>query len=884
MACANFKETAVGHFYDNMTARYNGYFNAKEMVLAVIEANKENHKDEFNKVLDVLRIGEPAKARNNASTMDESIEKCKRVIQRHKGSDWVDDSYFLIAKSYFLKGDYYAALDLFRFVSAEYPETEVSREAQLWVSMCYIQMEKFESAQAFIANALDNKAMEGDMRTEAELINAHILIKMRNYQDAIRYLEKAIPNVSKRKEKNRYIFILAQLYQATGKTAKAREQYSIIVNRNMPYEYLFQTRINISKCTDLRNKQAAKKVIKSFEKLLRDDNNIDYFDQIYYEIAKVYQEIGDEQKAIEHFEYSSFFGKANAIQKTNTFLALGNLYFENKSYEKAGAYYDSCANVVPQTHPEHDEIKKQQEVLSELVQNLKTIRTQDSLLRVSKLDENALKTKIEEVKAYEKQQAEEEKIREERRKRREELASENEESSLDPGMMRGGGSKEWVLYNTRAIGIGHQQFIKKWGNRPLVDNWRRSASITNAINNPNNNEEDTGTVDSSTQLPDSFEEMSQEIPIDLESIEQENRRYYQDIPFLPAQKKSAHAKIIEALYGNGMLYYEKLGNYSRATESFNQLVADYPGNKFEVAAQYYLYKLAVQREDSVKAKEHKQLILTKYPNSEYAALLTGNGKFAEEQEVNPELERYYDEVYKAFQQKRCNFVQRKAAKADSLFMDNYLRPQFEYLSLLCDVNSMTRPEFKEALTNIITRFPGHNVAKDAKNVLEYYDRLDARRQQFVKDSTQHFQDSIKKYGSTEELKKTMEIPYTYTEDGSFIYIIVVDLDKVKPRELNTAFSNFNYKYHRSKNLSVNSYVLNDEQHVIAILGLKNLRTAIGYHKGFIDDEAFKQENNIEHAEGAFVSKDNFKLLIKAKSSVEYMQFFELEYSSLIEEM
>lgn len=882
IGCAGFRETKVGHFYDNVTARYNGYFNAKEKVIGVQLATEEGHVDDFNQILDVLRLGDQKAVKANASEMDATIEKCKRVIQRHKGSDWVDNSYFVIAQSYFYKGEYYAALDLFKFLVSEYPETEVGYESELWVALCYLQIEKLDNAQAFIANALNRPELPDDLKTQAHLINAHVKIEMLNYSDAIKSLEKAIPETKGRKYQNRYIFILAQLYQKNANTRKAKEKYEIIENRNMPYEFLFQTRINIAKCSDLRRRSSAEKVIKSFRKLLKDDNNIDYFDQIYYEIAKVYQVMGEEALAVESYKQSAYFSKQNLNQKANTYLALGDIYFSNKEYVSAGAYYDSCANVIPNTHPQYSEIKNQQQVLTQLIDNLNTIKVQDSLQTIAKMTPEGIEKKIDEVIAYEKKLAEEAKAREELQKRREEIEKERGESSLDESQMRGTGSGDWYFYNSRAIGSGHTKFVSKWGNRKLEDDWRRSRKVSTGFNEM---EEDTSFTEESIDSAKEETIFTEEIPIDLEKVEKNKLKYYQDLPFLPAQQKASDAKIVEALYGNGVIYYEKLANYPLSQESFEELLKRFAENKFELSAKYYLYKLHQLSGDTLKAAELKNYILTEHPTSEYAMLLSGNTKFAKNDKVNPELEKYYKSVYQEFQSGNCQSVNSMSTKADTLFASNYLKPNFDFLRTVCNGRSGPRPEFISSLQALITTYPGHSVSKDAQNIIRYYGQQDAEKEKAKQDSVKRVQDSLKKYASPKNVEKfneTLDIPYVYTEDGQFIYLVVVDLESVKPREINQKFSDFNFKYHRGKDLSVQSYVLNKEEHVIAIMGIKDIRTAVGYHKGLVTDDEFIRTNALDGARMSFISRNNFKLLIKAKSENEYMQFFELNYAAVLE--
>ena len=77
--------------------------------------------------------------------MDKAIKKASVVIQRHsiriKGKEycrWIDDSYFLIGKAYFYKGEFDEAIKTFSFIKNEYKRSDIRFNASLWLSRRYI--------------------------------------------------------------------------------------------------------------------------------------------------------------------------------------------------------------------------------------------------------------------------------------------------------------------------------------------------------------------------------------------------------------------------------------------------------------------------------------------------------------------------------------------------------------------------------------------------------------------------------------------------------------------------------------------------------------------------------------------------------------------------
>ena len=101
------------------------------------------------------------------------------------------------------------------------------------------------------------------------------------------------------------------------------------------YELQFNAKINLATTYE----GSGNSVINILEKMLRDAKNIEYQDQIYHAIAKVYEKQGKFQMAIDNYKLSAKKSINNPKQKGKSFLALGDYYFNQPDYLKAYNYF-----------------------------------------------------------------------------------------------------------------------------------------------------------------------------------------------------------------------------------------------------------------------------------------------------------------------------------------------------------------------------------------------------------------------------------------------------------------------------------------------------------------------------------------------------------------
>ena len=130
------------------------YWNGKESLNKAIKAIEQNTPDNFNEILPVFKYGNEKLMNTVAEDIERAQAKGSKVIQKHsmrfngkENVKWIDESYLLIGKAYFYKGEYTGARRTFDFVIQEFPDDDSKYEAMLWLAKTNIRNQQFEKAE-----------------------------------------------------------------------------------------------------------------------------------------------------------------------------------------------------------------------------------------------------------------------------------------------------------------------------------------------------------------------------------------------------------------------------------------------------------------------------------------------------------------------------------------------------------------------------------------------------------------------------------------------------------------------------------------------------------------------------------------------------------------
>ncbi|MDR2834899.1 MAG: hypothetical protein LBV69_01680, partial [Bacteroidales bacterium] len=372
-ACSTKKNTGLSRFYHNTTLKYNIYFNGNEAYKRGMNRIKSQNVDNYNEILPVFIDSKEESVSLAGGEMDKAIQKSSKGIKLHsitskptnkkKGNSkraqefnkkkefnrWVDDAYFLMGKSYFIKREFLDSRYNFEYIIRQFPEEAIRFEASIYLTRNFLEQRDFSNAKERLDLIEGQKDFPTKFTGQLNATYSDYFIKQKQYENAIPKLEAAVKFTKKRKEKQRYIFILGQIYEKSGNLNQATEMYELAMKRNNDYSMVFNSQINIAKCYAMQGKNT-KDIRKKLNKMLKDDKNIEYQDRIYYAIAEIDKNSGDINNAIKNYKKSSETSVSNDYQKAISCLNLGEIYYSKLDYKNAQIYYDSTIMFLPATY------------------------------------------------------------------------------------------------------------------------------------------------------------------------------------------------------------------------------------------------------------------------------------------------------------------------------------------------------------------------------------------------------------------------------------------------------------------------------------------------------------------------------------------------------
>jgi len=317
------KNTRVTRAVQSLNTRYNVHFNGKVSYDEALKAITEANQDDFGQVIPMYPISKHENASAGKGQLDRTIEKCRKAIKtrsiktkpkysrsrtsrknyreymsREEYNPFMHEVWLLLAKAEFYKADFLGAVGTFNYISRHFKENEdLVMTCQLWVIRSYAEMGWIYEAEEMLQK-LDQKKLQGDNVALYTAFQADLLLKKKQYREAIPFLEMAYDKENDKNLKRRFSFLLAQLYQYTGDKKKSYDTYSSLLKKSPPYAMAFNARINRASLF-LGNMNDTRRELK---RMARNFNNRDYLDQVYYALGKTYLNEKDTLKALSYYE------------------------------------------------------------------------------------------------------------------------------------------------------------------------------------------------------------------------------------------------------------------------------------------------------------------------------------------------------------------------------------------------------------------------------------------------------------------------------------------------------------------------------------------------------------------------------------------------------
>ncbi len=852
LSCSTKKDTKMRKQYHTITSHYNAYYNGEVSLNDAIKTIASNHKDNYTSLLQVFQLATTEESKSAAQNLERAVMKASLAIHKHsmffdntERVKWVYYSYLMIGKSHFYAHDYMMAKQSFKFVITKYGKEKVKNDAMFWLAMSLSADGEYDIAKSTLDN-VKNKLVAGEsVKESSRLMNAlyaDIYIKQKNYPQAISSIKLAVKDKHKKDFKSRLYFILGQLYEMQGDSKKAVEAFESCLRLSPKYEMEFNAKMNIAK--NFKGSQSdAEDLINKLMKMLKDEKNKEYQDQIFYAIGEIHQSKKKIPDAISSFKKSVQFSTINNRQKAMSALKLADIYFDQTEYTESQAYYDSTMLFLPTDHPEYQQLKNKRDILTELVRYLIISKTEDSLQYLASLSQSDLMRKID---GFINAEIKREQIEREKEIEKQQIQQFAEEK-VQTQTITQKANNLWYFYNTQLLTFGNTDFKKKWGQRKLEDNWRYSNKQSMSI-------EDAELLAEDEKLESDSLKKSKN--------DRKRRAFYlKDIPINQKMIDTSNMRIANALYNQGFIYKEKLGNYDKSIAAFEDLLNRYPKSKYAPAALYYLYQIYIEKDSESEAKHFKNKLLSEYSQSEYAKILADPDYHAKlEKEMN-KLSDIYKETYISYGEGK---YQKVIQTANDVLKNNpentVVLSKFALLKALSTGKTSDTTAFINSLQQVVSGYPETEAKIMAENILA------------------RFEIPGKKAEIKKQEKEDEPSIYSFDQTETHMFVVVIDKKKTQLEELKNKISVHNSTYFGTDKLTVSAIPINNNLIAIGVSNFKNKETATLYlstvtKSNELHDIMKSGDNKI-----FIISQSNYTKMYKSREVEAYIKFYQKYYN------
>jgi tetratricopeptide (TPR) repeat protein len=864
-SCSTKKNTVVSRAYHNVTARYNGYYYSCENISEGVYKIEKDNKENFEKLLPVYIYPAPDKAKSTFPEFDKAIKKSTFCIQRHaikdkKGNEittagkWIDNNWINIGISQFYKREFFSAIQSFEYVVSAYNKSKDKYVAMLWLIKAYNEIGSVSSAEPLISFLKNEKKLPREVSNELPVVMADYYVRRGQNTEACTRLMEATRNNTPilgipKKKRARYAFITAQLFEQGKDHKRAIEQYKKTIKLKPNYEMVFYSKIRMARLLDVKRNNS-EKTKKELLKMSKEFKNNEYYDVIYYTLGEIEEKERNQERALYYYKRSVQTSVSNPNQKALSYLKLGEINFDLTNYQPAEAYYDSAVTTLSKDHPDYKLIVARKKTLETLVGYMKTISREDSLQRVAKMSSAEQDAFIDKLIRRKEEEDERKRMEEQARKNNQGgtgLGNDLNSNRLQPDLGLGK-SVSFYFYDPNTIAFGVSDFVKRWGNRKLEDNWRRSNKAL-SVEVPVESEKDTAMANA----------MKSKDPTKLREA------YKKDLPVSDSLVRKSNSRIVKAYYMMGSVYKEELHNTKKTIATFEELNTRFPTNRYLLNTYYTMYRIYLDAKNEPKAEYYKEKILSEFPDSEFA-LLIRNPKYAEERNSQKsEVEAFYAEVYNSYHDNNYARALTQSREGISKFGKNDYLPKFEFIKSLSLGKVKGVDSMETSLKMLVAQFPGSEVTPAANDIL-----LSIKKQKNP--------EPIKPVENNVQKGDTFSLNF---ESTHFMVAVMPDNNKAVT-EFKNNLGSFNTNYYSGKVFDMSSNLFGSNRQMVILKSFANAKEIMPYYENLAKDkDVFKGDDLKKESVILFpISADNLQFLYKKKNPESYKLYFEDNYKQV----
>ncbi len=512
----NKKYTLGRRAYQNTVSQFNYLFYAEIGIDEIIQKARDLHEDDYTELLPFYDYDLSITAKES---IDSIIFRCNANIVLHDlRSNYVDDAYLTLAKAYLFHKNFDTAASILQFINYSFFDKEdgadlpigsnlnqpgkfsiaspennriwenknVRNESMIWQARTYFEAgemnEGLSLLQLLKTDAVFPKRLQPFLNEQ--LAYGYYLSGMND--SAANYLIKGLDNAKDPLTKARWSFLIAQLYEKEQKIDLAynwfRKAGSIVSNPIIAvYASIYMASIDAN-----RGKKSWESLAYDLERMIKKDKYAAFADIIYYEMAQLAIRNQAISKANQWLIASIQKNEKNTKLKQKTLVQLGAINYIIDQFSVAKIAYENLNDLL-KTFPNYDQITLRKKWIDKIANLNELIAIEDSLQMIynaPKIAQERMAMQWQKRTALLK--AQEKDLFKDPNKQKAGSVNYNNQNNI-PGYTFGNAfvnttpnkevKSDFYFDNPQNVSMGITNYIKKWGDRPNVDNWRRKTTI-----------------------------------------------------------------------------------------------------------------------------------------------------------------------------------------------------------------------------------------------------------------------------------------------------------------------------------------------------------------------------------------------------------------------
>ncbi len=930
----NKKYTLGRRAYQNTVSQFNYLFNAEISLEEIIQKAKSQHEDDFTELLPFYNYDLSNTAKES---IDSIIYRCNANIVLHDlRSNYVDDAYLLLAKAYMFHKNFDTAASILQFINYSFYDKEAG--ADLPIGSNLNKSGKFSIASAEDERVWENKNVRNESMIwqarnyfEAGALNEGIsLLQLLKtdagfpkrlhpflfeqlaygyylsgiYDSAANYLIKGLENADDLITKARWTYLVAQLFEKEQKIDQAYQWYKKAGAIAADPMIAVYASIHMASIEASSGEKSWESLANSLERMLKRDKYQPFADIIYYEMAQLALRNHSFSKANQWLISSIQKNEQNNKLKQKALVQLGGLNYQNNQFVVAKIAYDQLNNLL-KSYPNYEQISLRKKWIEQIANYDAIITKQDTLQIIY-----AAPLKEQELIALKWQQ------------RTERIADQNKDLLIDPtkknpqttntqivsnntgstfsnAFSPNAASKQAVksdfyFDNPQSVNMGTTNFIKKWGDRPNVDNWRRKTNIQLIKN-----------TSSADQAKDSISQIAIQNTslVDSKSKKQEEKNNDSTVRLkIQLIQSKADLKASQAIWNKhtlliAKLFLYELNDFEKALPRYQALIQK---NLDPIATENALLDLASQYihiGQNAKSDSIIEIITTQFPEGDYIQKKKAKEKLAQ---IDKNSAEAYEATYFLAQIGDWEQFNTQIDAAQKQFKGTKWNTPFQFLKvkmyaqqgmdslaivLLNQLIEQNKSEIVKARAkNIITEINNRKttesyltalkIVKQNKPIYIEEDGIAQTQGASIKNETSlTAKNPTENKQSSKQLKDSSAIANTtlvkiatpqlvFTDDSLEQHYIALETFNVSPtfvKEIQNALKDVNAEEFRKMNLSVTYVQFNEQSHIVWIGPFEHATSGLHYIQ--------KVRPRLSTEIISFIGKKQYDIVLIGKSNI-----------------